>query len=73
MKRNDPRVVPPQSPTNLNHFYPVAERDDSRANSVNGIGLGAAGNSSTENGYIRICTNKKEEPKLPLIEGLEGS
>ena len=24
-------------------FYPVAERDDSRANSVNGIGLGAAG------------------------------
>ena len=29
--------------TNLNFFYPVAERDDSRANSVNGIGLGAAG------------------------------
>ena len=52
------------------HFYPVAERDDSRANSVDGIGLGAAGNSSTEYGYIRICTTKKEDQKSPLVEVL---
>ena len=33
--------------------------------------LGAAGNSSTEYGYIRICTNKKQEAKIPLLKVLE--
>ena len=73
MKRNDPRVVPPQSPTNLNHFYPVAERDDSRANSVNGIGLGAAGIRSMANGYTKNLYHKKKRVKIPLIKVLEGS
>ncbi len=31
----------------------------------------AAGNSSTEYGYIRICTNKKQEAKIPLLKVLE--
>ena len=55
------------------HFYPVAERDDSRANSVDGIGLGAAGNSSTEYGYIQNQQNKKQGAKIPLLKVLESS
>ena len=42
--------------TNLNHFYPVAERSDSCVNPAGGIDLVAAGIRSTEYGYIRICT-----------------
>ena len=42
--------------TNLNRFYPVAERDDSRTHSAGGMRLGAAGIRSTENGYIKIRT-----------------
>ena len=53
---NDPCVVPYQSLTNLNHFYPVAERSDSCVNPAGGIDLVAAGIRSTEYGYIRICT-----------------
>ena len=33
---------------------------------LDGIGLGAAGNSSTEYGYIKICTTKKRI-KNPLV------
>ena len=58
MKRNDPRVVPPQSPTNLNHFYPVA---------------GAAGIRSMANGYTKNLHHKKKGAKIPLIKVLEGS
>ena len=57
------------------HFYPVAERDDSRANSVDGIGLGAAGNSSTEYGYIRVCTikNRGNNPlAMKVLKVLRG-
>ncbi len=42
--------------TNLNHFYPVAERDDSRTHSAGGMRLVAAGIRSTEYGYTKICT-----------------
>ena len=61
--RNDPRVVPPHSTTNLNFFYPVAERAAVAALPIplDGIGRGAAGIRSTATGYNRICTNKKEE------------
>ena len=38
---------------------------------LDGIGLGAAGNSSTEYGYISICTNKKQGAKIPLVKVLE--
>ena len=60
--RNDPRVVPPQSITNLNRFYPVAERAVVAALPIplDGIGRGAAGIRSTEYGYIRIRTTKRE-------------
>ncbi len=63
--RNDPRVIPPYSTTNLNFFYPVAERDDSRTHSAGGMRLGAAGNSSTEYGYTKIRTTGKGEQKSP--------
>ena len=65
--RNDPRVVPPHSTTNLNFFYPVAERAAVAALPIplDGIGRGAAGIRSTEYGYIRICTTKKEEQNSP--------
>ena len=38
---------------------------------LDGIGLGAAGNSSTANGYTKIRTIKKEDQKSPCVEGLE--
>ena len=43
--------------TNLNHFYPVAGAKRKLSQSRwTGLGAGAAGNSSTEYGYTRICT-----------------
>ena len=42
--------------TNLNHFYPVAERSDSCVNPAGGIDLVAAGIRSTEYGYTKIRT-----------------
>ena len=42
--------------TNLNHFYPVAERGDSCVNPAGGIDLVAAGICSTEYGYTKVCT-----------------
>ena len=42
--------------TNLNHFYPVAERAPSAKIPLDGILLGAAGIRSTEYGYTKICT-----------------
>ena len=33
--------------------------------------LGAAGNSSTANGYTKICTNEKQGAKIPLLKVLE--
>ena len=44
--------------TNLNHFYPVAERAAVAALPIplDGIGRGAAGIRNTEYGYIRIRT-----------------
>ena len=64
-----------QSPTNLNHFYPVAERAAVAALPIplDGIGRGAAGIRSTEYGYTKICTNKKQEIINPLLKVLEGS
>ena len=60
--RNDPRVVPPHSTTNLNFFYPVAERAAVAALPIplDGIGRGAAGIRNTEHGYTKICTTKRE-------------
>ena len=71
---NDPRVVPPQSTTNLNRFYPVAgaRRKPTKSRSM-GCCAGAAGNSSTEYGYTKICTNEKHGAKIPLLKVLEGS
>ena len=40
---------------------------------LDGILLGAAGICSTANGYIRICTNKKQGAKIPLLKVLEDS
>ena len=51
--------------TNLNHFYPVAERAPSDKIPLVGILLVAAGIRSTEYGYTRICTTKKEDQKSP--------
>ena len=59
--------------TNLNHFYPVAERAPSAKIPLDGILLGAAGIRSTEYGYTKICTNKKQGAKIPLLKVLEGS
>ena len=44
--------------TNLNHFYPVAERaaEADLPIPLDGIGRGAAGIRSTEYGYTQICT-----------------
>ena len=39
---------------------------------LDGIGLVAAGNSSTEYGYRKIRTNKKQEAKIPLLKVLES-
>ena len=73
LKRNDTWVVPPQSSTNLNHFYPVAgaRRKPTKSSSM-GFCAGAAGNSSTEYGYTKICTNEKQGAKIPLIKVLAG-
>ena len=72
---NDPRVVPLQSITNLNHFYPVAERAAIAALPIplDGIGRAAAGIRSTANGYIRICTMQRKRHNPQCVEGLEGS
>ena len=58
--RNDTWVVPPHSTTNLNFFYPVAERAAVAALPIplDGIGRGAAGIRSTEHGYTGISTIK---------------
>ena len=37
---------------------------------LDGIGLGAAGNSSTANGYTKICTIKNQGAKIPLLKVL---
>ena len=71
IRRERPSCRSAPSSTNLNRFYPVAERDDSRANSVNGIGLGAAGNSSTEYGYTKTCTTKRKGQKSPWLKFLK--
>ena len=49
-----------KSRINLNRFYPVAEISDSCVKPAGGIDLAAAGNSSTEYGYTKICTTKKK-------------
>ena len=54
IRRERPAFHPTlRSFTNLNHFYPVAERAAEAALPIplDGIGRGAAGNSSTEYGY----------------------
>ena len=56
-RRERPAIVPPlRFSTNLNHFYPVAERAPSAKIPLDGILLGAAGIRSTEYGYTKICT-----------------
>ena len=69
-------ALPPLT-TNLNHFYPVAERRQQVAAAVqiplDGIWFVAAGIRSTANGYIQNLHNKKQEAKIPLLKVLEGS
>ena len=38
---------------------------------LDGIGLGVAGNSSTEYGYILNLHNEKQGAKIPLVKVLE--
>ena len=72
--RNNTWVVPPKSTTNFLPFLSGSGREATAAKiPLDGIWLGAAGNSSTANGYIRICTNKKQGAKIPLLKVLEGS
>ena len=56
------------------HFYPVAERGDSRANSVDGIGLVAAGirrvSMATKN--PRHITKGVKSPLVKVLESLEN-
>ena len=61
--------------TNLNRFYPVAERAAVAALPIplDGIGRAAAGIRSTANGNTKMCTTKRKGQKIPLVEGLEGS
>ncbi len=64
--------------TNLNHFYPVAGAKQGNKlppsqSRWTGLGAGAAGDSSTEYGYTKICTNEKQGAKIPLLKVLEGS
>ena len=68
MGRNDPRVIPFPLLTNLNFFYPVAERAAIAALPIplDGIGRGAAGIRSTEYGYTQNPHNKKQGAKIPL-------
>ena len=59
--RNDLRVVPFRLLTNLNHFYPVAEKRQGNKlppsqSRWTGLGAGAAGIRSTEYGYTKIRT-----------------
>ena len=49
-----PHSTPFPLTTNLNHFYPVAERSDSCVNPAGGIDLVAAGIRSTANGCTKI-------------------
>ena len=64
-KRNDTRVVPLRTTTNLNHFYPVAG-DEARQQvaavriSLAECGSGAAGIRSTATGHTKICITKRK-------------
>ena len=66
-----PQITRPPLTTNLNHFYPVAERASSAKIPLDGILLGAAGIRSTECGNIRICTTKSKEQKPPCLKFLK--
>ena len=60
--------------TNLNHFYPVAgARRQPPKSRWSGFCAGAAGNSSTEYGYIQNSHHVRTESKIPLLKVLEGS
>ena len=71
IRRELPANQPALRPfTNLNHFYPVAERGDSRPHFAGGMRLGAAGirraYTATENQYhLNIGV------KSPLVKVLE--
>ena len=56
--------------TNLNHFYPVAERAPSDKIPLVGILLVAAGIRSTEYGYTQNLHNKKRGSQIPLVKVL---
>ena len=62
-------ALPPLT-TNLNHFYPVAERRQQVAAAVqiplDGIWFVAAGIRSTEYGYIQNPQKQKARGKNPL-------
>ncbi len=73
IRRERPAFHPALRPqTNLNHFYPVAgaRRKPTKSRST-GFCAGAAGNSSTEYGYIQNLYNKKRGFKIPLVKVLE--
>ena len=72
IRRKRPAFHPTlRSFTNLNHFYPVAgERRQPPKSRWTGFCSGAAGNNSTEYGYIRISTIKREILKSPLVKVL---
>ena len=69
--RNDPCVVPPKSATNLNHFYPVAERNGKPLPKSRLTGFGseqpefAARNTATSE-----SAQQKRGSKIPLIKVL---
>ena len=74
---NDPRVVPPDSPTNLNHFYPVAERGKATScRRPNPAGRDLARSSRNSQHGKRLHQNPHHQNigvKIPLIKVLKGS
>ena len=73
IRRERPANQPALRPfTNLNHFYPVVERGDSRTHSAGGMRLGAAGIRSTEYGYTQNLYTVRIESRIPLVKVLES-
>ena len=72
-KRNDPSVVPLHpNVTFLPFLSGSGEKQQAVAQiPLDGIWLGAAGIRSTEYGYIRIRTTKKEDQKSPWLKFLK--
>ena len=73
-KRNDPRVVPPQSSTNFLPFLSGSGREATAAKiPLDGILLGSSRNSQHGKRLHQNLHKQKRGFKIPLVEGLEGS